>query len=107
MVEGPDGVNGTYWDNFYISPKDTAKAFNARNFHYLGLCGLTPELLDSADDDDLTKQAAGTRVEVLANYQAKDTGEGRWKRYHYSSVEEAPRVVEVEEDTTNGAELDF
>lgn len=107
VLSGPSGENAVFWDNFYISNKDSegAKKYNKRNFHYLEMCGLTIDVLASAEDEQtLTAACAGTKVEVLANYEKKKDGDGRWKRYHYSPPAAAARVVPEDDGPV---ELDF
>lgn len=98
VLDGPDLVNAVYWDNFYISPKETAKAFNARAFHYLETIGLPVNVLAAADGDEATLTAAahGVKVNVTAGYSEK--GDTKFNRHHYEALTTATVTVEAEED---------
>ncbi len=100
VLDGPDNVNRVYWDNFYISPKETAKAFNARAFHYLATVGLPIEVLTTSEEEDfLTAAAAGTKVKVTAGYDEK--GDTKFNRHHYEALGVASVIVEDDDDDVN------
>lgn len=98
VLDGPDNENRTYWDNFYISPKETAKSFNARAFHYLETMGLPIDVLSSANGDEatLTAAAKGTKVNVTAGYDEK--GDTKFNRHHYEALTTATVVVEDDDE---------
>lgn len=99
ILDGPDLTNQVYWDNFYISPKETAKAFNARAFHYLETIGLPVDVLSAANGDEgiLTAAANGVKVNVTAGYDEK--GDTKFNRHHYEALASASVTVEEEDDS--------
>lgn len=98
VLDGPDNVNRVYWDNFYISPKETAKAFNARVFHYLSVVGLPIEVLSASEEEAvLTAAAAGTKVTVTAAYDV--VGDKTFNRFHYEPLASATVTVDDEEES--------
>lgn len=105
VLDGPDNVNRVYWDNFYISPKETAKAFNARAFHYLETLGLPVDVLASANGAEsiLTAAASGTKVNVTAGYDAK--GDTKFNRHHYEAL--AKKTVLIGDEEVDADEVDF
>lgn len=106
VLDGPDSVGKTYWENIYISGKTTAGAYNARNFHYLSVLGLPIEVLTaSTDEKALTAAALGTKAHVIADSEPKDTGEGRWTRNHYEPL--ASATVTVADDEGGDDEVNF
>lgn len=104
VLDGPDNVNRVYWDNFYISPKDTAKGFNARAFHYLETVGLPVDVLSAANGDEgiLTAAASQVKVNVTAGYDEK--GDMKFNRHHYEALATATVTVTEEE---GDADVDF
>ena len=99
-LDGPDNGNRTYWDNWYISPKETSAGFNARTFHYLGLLGVDLAVLTSVEgvyndqSNAVLTASATTPVSVEAGYEEKkDTPGEFWTRNHYVAATDAAPVV--------------
>jgi len=112
VLDGPDNVNRTYWDNWYISPKSSSSGFNARTFHYLGLLGVDLAVLQAVEGQEgdaaqgILSASAKVPVTVEAGYEEKkDTPGEFWTRNHYVAASSAAPVVLTEE--AEDPELDF
>lgn len=113
ILDGPDNVNRVYWDNWYISPKESAAGFNARTFAYLERIGVGMDVLLSVEgqyDDQansLLTASANQAVNVEANYEPdKNDPEKVWPRFHYTAVT-ADSTLNVVADDDEDDELDF
>tara|TARA_R110000744_G_scaffold43825_2_gene97998 strand:- start:155 stop:655 length:501 start_codon:yes stop_codon:yes gene_type:complete len=99
VLAGPDNVNRVYWQNFYISPKETSASFNARNFHYMDVLGLTLDVLMSVEgvDKDASEapMLAATKGRVFTCTAGYD---GDFTRNHYAAEAVATVEVPVDDD---------
>jgi len=114
ILDGPDNVNRVFWENWYISEKDGAAGFNAKNFYTLSLMGITLEVLLSVQgqDDDragAVLTASGTTpVSVTAGYRPnKQDPTKTWTDNFFEAAAAGGAVVQVPSTSGEDIDLDF
>lgn len=113
VVESDDetAIDRSCWANFGLvdaEKYDWADRVNAATFHYLGLFGLSVDVLASEEDDDVLSAvvAAPRLVTLIGKYRA-GKGKHKGKRFadhHFEAIGDA--VVDVVDDTEDDDEDD-
>ena len=101
QVQGGDHDGKSFWHNFNLT-KDYP-SINAEAFHYLGILGLTKDVLAlSPDMDDAkldaTMLSVATPATCTIKYRKPKKGTGEFANHHYEAIEAAYTVPADEDD---------